>query len=130
VFFDFERQEIPPVLGKAERFFFAFGAIHTPPMEISLHKTLISALELKRLMVDLKEKRPNICIRFRLLGEMWIVSFMQVMSISERGVLLFDESNNLVSLNDLNFVMQFEIDKPFQAFQPYYHYEVAPSYDF
>jgi hypothetical protein len=99
-------------------------------MEISLRKTLISALELKRLMVDLLEKRPDICIRFRLLGEMWNVTFMQVMRVSDRGVLLFDENNNLVSINDLNFVMQFEIDKPFQAFQPYFHYEVSPYYNF
>jgi hypothetical protein len=99
-------------------------------MEISLRKTLISALELKRLMVDLLEKRPDICIRFRLLGEMWNVTFMQVMKVSERGVLLFDENNNLVSINDLNFVMQFEIDRPFQAYQPYYHYEVSPYYNF
>ena len=106
------------------------GRSSIPPMEISLRKTLISALELKRLMIDLLEKRPDICIRFRLLGEMWNVTFMQVMRVSERGVLLFDENNNLLSINDLNFVMQFEIDKPFQAFQPYYHYEVAPYYNF
>jgi hypothetical protein len=106
------------------------GRFKHPPMEISLRKTLISALELKRLMVDLLEKRPDICIRFRLLGEMWNVTFMQVMKVSDRGVLLFDENNNLVSINDLNFVMQFEIDKPFQAFQPYYHYEVSPYYNF
>jgi hypothetical protein len=99
-------------------------------MEISLHKTLISALELKRLIVDLHEKRPDICIRFRLLGEMWNVTFMQVMKISDKGALLYDDNNNIVSIHDLNFVMQFEIDKPFQGYQPYYHYEVSPNYNF
>lgn len=99
-------------------------------MEISLNKTLISALELKRLMVDLKEKRPDICIRFRVLGEMWNSNFMRVGHVNDKGVLLFDEGNNLVSLSDLNFVMQFEIEKPFQSFQPYYHYEVTPYYGF
>jgi hypothetical protein len=98
-------------------------------MQISVNKTLISALELRRLIVDLKEKRPDICIRFRLLGEMWNVNFMQVMKISEQGILFYDEANNLVSISDLNFVMQFEIDKPFQTFQPYYHYEVTPYYN-
>lgn len=79
-------------------------------------------------MVDLKEKRPDICIRFRLLGEMWNSNFMQVIRISDTQALLLDEANHLVSIHDLNFVMQFEIDKSFQSFQPYYHYEVTPYY--
>jgi hypothetical protein len=98
-------------------------------MEVTLNKTLISVLELRRLMVDLSEKRPDICIRFRLLGELWSNHFMRVVRIRDKGGLLFDESNNLVSVSDLNFVMQFEIDKPFQGFQPYYHYDVTPVFD-
>src|SRR5688500_9925562 len=97
-------------------------------MEITLNKTLISVLELRRLMVDLTEKRPDICIRFRLLGELWAVHFLRVMRLTEKGVVLFDENAGLVSVSDLNFIMQFEIDKPFQGFQPYYHYEVTPVF--
>lgn len=80
-------------------------------------------------MVDLTEKRPDICIRFRLLGELWAVHFLRVMRLSEKGVVLFDENAGLVSVSDLNFIMQFEIDKPFQGFQPYYHYEVTPVFN-
>jgi hypothetical protein len=98
-------------------------------MEIIMNKTLISVLELRRLMVDLTEKRPDICIRFRLLGELWHVNFMRVVRVTEKGVLLFDDTLGLVSVSDLNFVMQFEIEKPFQAFQPYYHYEVTPVFN-
>ena len=98
-------------------------------MEITLNKTLISVLELRRLMVDLTEKRPDICVRFRLLGELWAVHFMRVMRVTEKGAVLFDENAGLVSVSDLNFIMQFEIDKPFQGFQPYYHYEVTPVYN-
>jgi len=95
-------------------------------MEVTLNKTLISVLELRRLMVDLSEKRPDICIRFRLLGEMWNVNFVRVIKLTERGVVLMDDLRGLQSISDLNFVMQFEIDKAFQGFQPYYHYEVTP----
>ena len=98
-------------------------------MEVTLNKTLISVLELRRLMVDLTEKRPDICIRFRLLGELWTVQFMRVMRMSDKGVVLLDDINGLVSVSDLNFIMQFEIDKPFQGFQPYYHYEVTPVFN-
>lgn len=97
-------------------------------MEITMNKTLISVLELRRLMVDLTEKRPDICIRFRLLGELWHTQFMRVMRVTDKGVLLYDETLGLVSVSDLNFVMQFELEKPFQGFQPYYHYEVTPVY--
>ena len=79
-------------------------------------------------MVDLTEKRPDICIRFRLLGELWVIHFLRVMRVTEKGAVLFDEYSGLVSVSDLNFIMQFEIDKPFQGFQPYYHYEVTPVY--
>ena len=80
-------------------------------------------------MVDLTERRPDICIRFRLLGELWTVQFMRVMRMSDKGVVLLDDINGLVSVSDLNFIMQFEIDKPFQGFQPYYHYEVTQVFN-
>jgi hypothetical protein len=116
-------------MSQKERFFCARGvATNYLPMEITANKTLVSVLELRRLIIDLSEKRPDICIRFRLLGELWAVHFMQVMKTTEKGALLYDENNNLVSIGDLNFVMQFEIDKPFQGFQPYYHYEVTPVF--
>ena len=98
-------------------------------MEVTVNKTLISMLELKRLMVDLSEKRPDICIRFRLLGELWNMTFLRVMRVPDKGAVLLDESHGLVSVSDLNFIMQFEIDKPFQGFQPYYHYEVTPVFN-
>ena len=98
-------------------------------MEIIVNKTLISMLELKRLMVDLSEKRPDICIRFRLLGELWSMTFLRVMRVAAKGAVLLDESHGLVSVSDLNFIMQFEIDKPFQGFQPYFHYEVTPVFN-
>lgn len=98
-------------------------------MEVIANKTLISTLELRRLIADLIDKRPDICIRFRLLGELWQPHFMRVNKITEKGAIFFDETNNLVSVGDLNFVMQFEIDKPFQVFQPYYHYEVTPVFN-
>jgi hypothetical protein len=94
-------------------------------------KNLISVLELKRLLVDLKEKRPDICVRYRLLGEMWVVNSMKVIKITDRGVMLNDEQNNrLVNLPDLSSIMQFEIDAPFQGFQPHFHYNVRPMNDF
>lgn len=94
-------------------------------------KNLISVLEFKRLLVDLKEKRPDICVRYRLLGEMWVVNAMKVIKVTEKGVMLNDEQNNrLINLPDLSSVMQFEVDAPFQGFQPHFHYDIQPTQDF
>ena len=92
---------------------------------------IISVIELKRLLIELKEKRPGICIRFRLLGELWAKSFSTIAAITDRGVVLKDESTNTFqAISNLSDVTQFEIDEPFQNYQPYNHYEVNPSVEF
>jgi hypothetical protein len=89
-------------------------------------KLLFSALELKRLITDIKDHEPNICIRFRSVGEMWQTQMMRLITITENRVLVHNEiSNKLISI-DLNNVMQFEIDGRFRDVEPHYHYEVRP----
>jgi hypothetical protein len=89
---------------------------------------VISVLELKKLMVELKDKRPDICVRFRLLGEMWAQNFMRVLHVSEKKVMLNDEvANKLVILPDLSNIMQFELENRFQNYQPFFHYDVIPD---
>ncbi len=98
---------------------------------VERNKNLISVLELRRLLVELREKRPDICFRYRLLGEMWVTNSMRVVHVTEKGVIVNDEENNkLINVHDLSAIMQFEIDAPFQGFQPHYHYNVKPMPDF
>jgi hypothetical protein len=89
-------------------------------------KTLVSALELKQLLVLLSEQ-PFICFRCRPLGEMWMKNMMKVANVNETSVMLYDEKEFKYFVISINNIMQFEIDERFQAFQPYYHYEVTPS---
>jgi hypothetical protein len=97
-------------------------------LRVEKNKTLISTLELKRLLVELKEKRFDISFRYRLIGEMWRPNFTRIVGLTEKGVMLNDEvSNSLVFLNDLTKVMQFEIDAAFQSFEPHHHYTVKPE---
>lgn len=92
--------------------------------------SLISVADFKNLLSELKEKRPDICIRYRVLGEMWGHHFMSILFVSRKGAVLSDEiTRRLVSISDLSNVMQFEIDKPFNGFQPYFHYEIQPLLD-
>lgn len=89
-------------------------------------KTLLSAPELKRILIDIKDHEPHICVRFRLIGEMWQVYMMRIITITENRVLVHDETSNKLISVDLNNVMQFEIDTRFRDIEPYYHYEVKP----
>lgn len=87
----------------------------------------VAILELRRLLFELKELRPDIYVRFRLLGEMWQTSFAQVIKLTERGVIICNESMNEVRvINDLNSIVQFELDSTFQQYQPHNHYSVEP----
>jgi hypothetical protein len=89
---------------------------------------LISVVEFKRLMVDLKEKKPGVLVRFRLLGELWAKNFMSIAAVFDKGVIFKDEVvNNFIVLSNLTDVIQFEIDEPFQGYRPYNHYDVKPS---
>lgn len=86
----------------------------------------ISLLQLRRLLTELKEHRPDICIRYRLMGQMWAQHFAHVRQLTDQGVVLADEqTHKLVSIQELSAVIQFEIDKSFQSFQPYFHYNVV-----
>jgi hypothetical protein len=90
-------------------------------------KTLVSTPELKRLLVELREKRSDIHIRFRLIGQMWKPNFLKILNINDKGIILLDEiDNTLIFVTDLSRVMQFEIDATFQGFQPHHHYTLQP----
>lgn len=86
----------------------------------------VPVLQLKRLLYELKDLRPDICVRFRLIGEMWQVSFHRIISLTEKGVVLNNEKDNkLIFIQDLSNVMQFEIDHSFREFEPHFHYSIT-----
>jgi hypothetical protein len=88
----------------------------------------IQVLELRRLLYELKDQRPDICIRFRLIGEMWQSSFSKVDKLTESGVILTSEATGLcVEIKDLREIVQFEIDGKYQNYLPHYHYNVTPT---
>jgi hypothetical protein len=91
------------------------------------NKNLITAIDLKNLLIDLKDNRPDIGLRFRLLGEMWWPNFMSIAAIQGKGAMLKDHHDNkLIICADLSNVMQFELDNSFNGYQAHFHYEVRP----
>jgi hypothetical protein len=92
---------------------------------------LISVIELRRLLIELKDKHPDVCIRFRILGEMWFRNFVKIVYVTEKGAILHDEqAGKLLAVLDLNSVVQLELDGRFQNYQPYLHYDVKPLPEF
>jgi hypothetical protein len=92
-------------------------------------KSLISVTELKRLLVTIVDYNLPICIRYRLLGEMWQPQFMRVVKVTENGVLLNDEKRGrLILVPDLTHLTQFELDGRLHTFEPNYHYTLTKEF--
>ena len=86
----------------------------------------ISVLELKRLLVLMAENAHAVCFRYRLIGQMWVSSFMRVIHLTDKGVVLRDDSKGqVVSIPHLKMIIQFELDGSLHTFQPYFHYNVT-----
>jgi hypothetical protein len=87
----------------------------------------VQVLELRRLLYELKDQRPDICVRFRLIGEMWQPNFAQVIKLTEEGVVLLNEkTNEPFAVRDLREIVQFELDARYQNYHPHFHYDVQP----
>jgi hypothetical protein len=85
-------------------------------------------LELKRLVNELADLRPDISFRYRLMGEMWQSSFLTILQVTEKGAVLVDQvSRKLFMIQDLTSIMQFELDQAFRQFTPHNHYTVEPA---
>jgi hypothetical protein len=90
-------------------------------------RALITSASFRNLLVEILHQRPDICVRLRLLGEMWSPHFTSVFFVTEKGIVLNDPvSRKFIAIHDLSSVMQFEIDHAFFGFQPHFHYEVQP----
>jgi hypothetical protein len=88
--------------------------------------TSITALELKQLLL-LLSRSVKISFRFRAVGEMWMRNHMQVNTVNEKSVLLYDDNANRYAMVKINRIIQFDLDNRFQNYQPHFHYSVTPS---
>ena len=87
----------------------------------------ITVTELKGLLQDIHDLRPDIGVRFRVLGGMWQSAFVHLADIHENKVVLKERtSTKLFIISDLVMVVQFELEERFRAFVPNFHYTVKP----
>lgn len=88
-------------------------------------KNAISVLEFRRLLHEMKDRRVEMAIRFRVMGQMWEPFFMSIGALSEHGATFLDGTRGgLKTIDDLSQIIQFEIDRSFMGYQPHFHYEV------
>jgi hypothetical protein len=95
-------------------------------MVVTQHK--VQTLELKRLLYSINDSKLDIGIRLRFIGRMWLEDFVRIIELSEGSARLFDDRhNNIIMISDLSNVIQFELDSPFQHYEPHFHYSVEPG---
>ena len=94
-----------------------------------MKKESLSVLELRQQLIDILEHHSTLCVRFRMLGEMWQVNMMRLVGVTEDRALLHDEIVNKLLSIKLDHVMQFEIDNCFKELQPFFHYNITVTPD-
>lgn len=98
------------------------------PLEEEIVKeTTYSVVHLKQILIDIKEHGQNVCVHFRLIGELWQTNFVRVLNVVDNRVLVNDEAKNKLISIDLSRVIQFEIDHRFKGIEPHNHYDVVPD---
>jgi len=91
-------------------------------------KGQILTIELRKLLYEIRDRKPNVCVRFRRIGHMWERDFMQVVDLGDKGVAFYSESiEEFVHVTDLSEIMQFELDVRYMNYEPHFHYEVVPN---
>jgi hypothetical protein len=84
--------------------------------KIASSTEMISLLELKLLMTAIIAQRAKIRIKCLLEG-VWTKQFFSVMMITDKGIVLSDDSNRKIkNIRFLDQVSQFVIDKPFDSY--------------
>ena len=85
----------------------------------------VSIPELHLLLRSIIDLRPNVLIRFRLIGELWQTNFLRVVRLEENSAVFYDERNDRNALiSDIKSFMQFELDSHFQQYEPHFHYTI------
>jgi hypothetical protein len=92
--------------------------------------TLISASDLKKLLLSIQDQEHQICIRYRTIGRLWHPNFLRILKIGEdKSVLFHDETRKrLIQLPDFSHIVQFELDGKVYPYEPNCHYQVAEEF--
>jgi hypothetical protein len=86
----------------------------------------ISQKDLTRLLIQIKEFRTDVHVRFRILGKAWLKNFCRVFVVNETGIVLIDPIDSKVEIiPNFEDIVEFEIDCRFQQYNSYVPYQVV-----
>ena len=92
--------------------------------EAKVKKTNYSVPKLKSTLIDILENGQNVCVHFRLVGELWQPHFVRVVNVTDNRVLVNDEVRHQLISIELSRIIQFEIDHRFKGIEPHNHFDV------
>ena len=96
-------------------------------MKTIASQKVVSVNELKWLIKEIHKHHQEVCIKYRLLGERWTANFTRMLYATEKGAILNNEKiGQVIFIDDLKTVTQFELDTPIHNFEPRVHYKVTP----
>lgn len=87
-------------------------------------KQNIDIVELRRLLTDILDKRPDIAVRYRLIGQLWQNSFFPVRRLTDKEVIFLNIGQQVFTKVLISDITQIEIDGSFQGYRPNFHYTV------
>jgi hypothetical protein len=91
---------------------------------VSASQASMSSLQLKQLLINIKDHAPQTCIRYRLEGEMWLQQFVKVIMVNDHRVFVLDEAQDRLLSVPISPIIQIELDHTFRQYQPHNHYDV------
>ena len=90
---------------------------------------LISTSELRTLLVEILENSLAIRFRYRIVNGSWHSEFLTISELTERGVVVKDETTKqIIRLEDLAEIEQFEIDAPLNNISAHNSYRLENGY--
>jgi hypothetical protein len=88
----------------------------------------ISTLSFRRLLYEIRDNQPDVNVRLRSLGKMWMTNFSVLVKVTDKGAIFADRvTGEFTYVADLDNIVQFEIDSHFREYHPHFHYELKPG---
>ena len=87
---------------------------------------VVTTTQLRAFFAEVVANPSGMCVRTRLLGEMWHPNFMHLLMVTKGGVIILNDEvlRKAITIMRIEDIIQFEIDRKFQIYEPHYHYDV------
>jgi hypothetical protein len=89
---------------------------------LQMHSNYILMLQMRGLLHEFWNQRPDIIKSFRLIREKWEAHFSVNHNVYRQGVVLREQRNESYLTNELRAIVLFEVERSFQILPASQHY--------